>query len=109
MLLPIAADADRPEDGTGLVVDALVSIGLPAEQASSVANRMFSQPLWDPAHWAFPKQRPDANGEVFAGILQCDFHGSPRAGVRLARGITREQSDQLARALGTWPESEIDG
>jgi hypothetical protein len=109
MLLPIAADADRPDDGTGLVVDALVSIGLPAEQASRVANRVFSQPLWDPAHWAFPERRPGTDAEVFAGILQCDFDWSPRAGVRLARGITREQSDQLARALGTWPESEIDG
>jgi hypothetical protein len=28
---------------------------------------------------------------------------SPRFGVRLAQGITRAQSDRLARALGTWP------
>lgn len=107
MLLPITADEDRPDDGADLVVDALVSTGLPAGQASRVADRVFSQPLWNPARWTFPERRPDANGEVFAGILQCDFDWGPRAGVRLARGITREQSDQLARALGTWPESGI--
>ena len=42
--------------------------------------------------------------QAAAGILECNLSPSPRHGIRLAQGITREQSDRLARALGTWPE-----
>ncbi|MCM2416604.1 hypothetical protein [Streptomyces sp. RKAG293] len=41
--------------------------------------------------------------DPFVGILYCDEPGSPRCGIRLAQGITRDQSNRLAQALGTWP------
>ncbi|MFD4934653.1 hypothetical protein [Streptomyces virginiae] len=47
---------------------------------------------------------PLSGGEdPFPGILYCDDPHSPRSGTRLAQGITRDQSDRLAPALGTWP------
>jgi hypothetical protein len=106
LLLPALGDAERPDDAADLVIEALVSIGLPAERASRAANLLLINPMWgdDVGHWAFPERRPDDGDGVFAGILECDYHHSPRCGKQLALGITREQSDRLARALGTWPE-----
>ena len=41
LLLPALGDAERPDDAAGLVVEALVSIDLPAERASRAANRLL--------------------------------------------------------------------
>ncbi|MFD9722605.1 hypothetical protein ACFWXG_02145, partial [Streptomyces sp. NPDC059072] len=61
-------------------------------------------PLWEPAEWALTSHSPlSGTQQHFPGILHCDEPGSPRCGTRLAQGITQEQSDRLARALGTWP------
>ncbi|MBR7833432.1 hypothetical protein KDL01_09155 [Actinospica durhamensis] len=103
MLIPALGDVELPDEAAAVVGRALVSVGCPAESASRIALRLLDSPMWKPARWTRP-DRPAADGEpVFAGILECDGQLSPRRGVQLAQGITREQCDRLARALGTWP------
>lgn len=103
MLIPALGDVELPDEAGAIVSRALVSVGCPAESASRIALRLVDSPMWEPARWT-DLDRPAKDGEpVFTGILECDGRMSPRCGVRLAQGITREQSDRLPRALGTWP------
>ncbi|GAA3233859.1 hypothetical protein GCM10010260_82220 [Streptomyces filipinensis] len=61
-------------------------------------------PRWEPAGWALASLSPiSGTQQDLPGILKCYEAGSPRCGTRLAQGIIHEQSDRLARALGTWP------
>ncbi len=80
-------------------------MGVAEDQAPEVADALLrDHPLWEPAEWALPSPSPlSGTTQHFPGILHCDEPHSPRCGVRLAQGITREHSDRLARALGTWP------
>ncbi|MGW3154110.1 hypothetical protein [Streptomyces sp. NPDC001089] len=105
LLLPALGDRDLPEDATDAVGAALTSTGLPAVEARSLAEALLADhPLWEPAEWELASASPLSGGrEPFQGILHCDEPLSPRFGTHLARGITREQSDRLAHALGTWP------
>jgi hypothetical protein len=104
LLLPALGDAACPGDAADLVADALMSIGLPADRAAHGASLLLSSWANDNAQWTYAPHRPDDGDEVFAGILECNLSSSPRHGIRLAQGITREQSDRLARALGTWTQ-----
>ncbi|MEW5356266.1 hypothetical protein E0E62_28205 [Streptomyces sp. 16-176A] len=105
LLLPALGDEELPRDAADTVGDALARVGVPGALAPHLAAALLTDhPLWEPAAWAFPGASPLSGGrEPFSGILYCDGVMSPRCGVRLAQGITREQSDRLARALGTWP------
>ncbi|WP_329375930.1 hypothetical protein OG625_00860 [Streptomyces sp. NBC_01351] len=105
LLLPALGDADLPAEATGLVGDALVQVGVVSDEAPALAQALLQDhPLWESAGWDLPAPSPLSGGQdQFPGILQCDEPGSPRCGSRLAQGITRDQSDRLSRALGTWP------
>ncbi|MEV5972240.1 hypothetical protein [Streptomyces sp. NPDC051921] len=105
LLLPALGDQDLPGDAAAVFSGALVRADVPAALAPSLAEALLTDhPLWDPAEWALPTASPLSGGqEPFRGILRCDGYLSPRCGTRLAQGITREQSDRLAHALGTWP------
>ncbi|MFI6730836.1 hypothetical protein NRF20_43280 [Streptomyces sp. R-74717] len=105
LLLPALGDEDLPEDAAGLLSHALVRAGVPAEEAPRLAQALLTDhPLWEPAGWTLPGESLlSGHQEHFPGILHCDEPGSPRCGIHLAQGITRDQSDRLARALGTWP------
>ncbi|MGW1979550.1 hypothetical protein [Streptomyces sp. NPDC001889] len=105
LLLPALGDQDLPGEAVGVVGGALLHAGLPKELVPSLARVLLTDhPLWEPAAWAFPSASPLSGGrEPFPGILHCDGLTSPRCGTHPARGIGREQSDRLARALGTWP------
>lgn len=105
LLIPALGDADLPDEAAVIVSRALVSVGCPTQSAARIAPRLLGSPWWKPARWAFPTQDTDDDEEDFAGILECDGPLSPRRRLRLARGISREQSDRLARALGTWPHT----
>lgn len=109
LLLPVLGDQDLPEDAAAVVGDALAEAGVPAASAPHLAEALLADhPLWEPAEWTLPGASPLSGGqEPFLGILHCDGHLSPRCGTRLAQGITREQSDRLARALGTWPSDTV--
>lgn len=102
LLLPALGDVDVPPDAEHVIADALVSIGALTDKASALAPRLLDNPMWEPARWSLPAAFHDAS-ERFDGILECDGPMSPRCRLRLARGITRELSNGLARALGTWP------
>ncbi|WP_327249468.1 hypothetical protein [Streptomyces sp. NBC_01320] len=106
LLLPALGDEDLPADAVERVSQALVSVaGAPAGEATHVAQRLLlDHPLWEPARWEIPGPSPLSGGgaPLCDGILQCDGYLSPRYGMRLAQGITAEQSERLARALGTW-------
>ncbi|WP_329191935.1 MULTISPECIES: hypothetical protein [unclassified Streptomyces] len=106
LLLPALGDEDLPADAAEVLHGALVWTGAPAEEArKAVGALLVDHPLWEPAGWTLPAPSPLSGSQApFTGILYCDEPGSPRCGTGLAQGITREQSDQLARALGTWPE-----
>ncbi|MFD4240549.1 hypothetical protein ACFWP3_02910 [Streptomyces sp. NPDC058525] len=105
LLLPVLGDADLPPEATGLVADALIQVGVADDEAPGLAQALLEDhPLWEPVEWTLPSTSPLSGGEdPFPGILYCDDPHSPRCDIRLAQGITREQSDRLARALGTWP------
>ncbi|GHF87025.1 hypothetical protein GCM10018790_75680 [Kitasatospora xanthocidica] len=104
LLLPVLGDDGAPVDAAGVVGEALVRVGAPVGEAVRVAALLLDHPLWDAAHWSLPGESPLSGGGVsFGGILQCDGPGSPRSGMQLARGISPDQSERLARALGTWP------
>ncbi|GGZ49784.1 hypothetical protein GCM10010387_50080 [Streptomyces inusitatus] len=80
-------------------------MGAAVGEAPRLAQALLrDHPLWEPASWETPAASPLSGSRVpFPGILHCDEPGSPRFGIHLAQGITRDQSDRLARALGTWP------
>ncbi|MFB7666461.1 hypothetical protein ACFC1R_21325 [Kitasatospora sp. NPDC056138] len=117
LLLPALGDATVPARAAEVIGAALVSAGVPAAEAVRAARFLLDRPIWEAAHWTVPARpapgrwrrrrprRPRAaaqGGERrAAGILQCDAPASPRFGAPVARGITREQGDRLARALGT--------
>lgn len=105
LLLPALGDQDMPEGAADMLGDALAQAGVPAALASHLAEALLADhPLWEPAEWTLPAASPlSGSQEPFLGILHCDGSMSPRCETRLAQGITREQSDRLARALGTWP------
>ncbi|MEU1211234.1 hypothetical protein ACFYSH_32935 [Streptomyces sp. NPDC005791] len=105
LLLPALGDQDLPDDALGTVAQALLEAGVPAGRTAKPARALLmDHPLWEPATWAPAASSPLSGGRrPFAGILHCDEPMSPRCGMPLAKGITREQSDRLARALGTWP------
>ncbi|MFJ3861727.1 hypothetical protein ACIPRL_36585 [Streptomyces sp. NPDC090085] len=92
-------------DAAAVVGDALAQAGTPTALAPHLAVALLADhPLWEPAEWTLPAASPlSASQEPFLGILHCDGYMSPRCGTRLAQGITREQSNRLAHALGTWP------
>ncbi|MCU7827020.1 hypothetical protein [Kitasatospora sp. DSM 101779] len=103
-LLPALGDENAPADAVDVIAEVLVHVGAPADEAPRVAALRLDHPLWDGARWSLPGGSPRSGGEQsFDGLLQCDGPHSPRSGVRLAQGITPEQSERLARALGTWP------
>ncbi|GAA1245856.1 hypothetical protein GCM10009665_40870 [Kitasatospora nipponensis] len=93
LLLPALADADLPADTADVIGAALVRAGVPALEGTRAAAFFLDHPLWEAAHWTVPA----------TGIPQCDAPRSPRFGRSLAQGITCEQADRLARALGTCP------
>ncbi len=103
LLLPALGDEDLPPDAEDLVAAALLHVGAPKSETSHVASALLrDHPLWQPAQWTLPSASPLSGAEEpFTGILCCDEPMSPRCGVRLARGMTREQNDRLAGALGT--------
>ncbi|MFD9462538.1 hypothetical protein [Streptomyces sp. NPDC060027] len=107
LLLPTLGDQDMPADAADILGDALAHAGLPATEARGTAEALLvDHPLWEPAEWTPSGASPLSGGQdplPFHGILHCDGPMSPRFGTRLAQGITREQSDRLAHALGTWP------
>ncbi|MEV0415463.1 hypothetical protein AB0I68_32975 [Streptomyces sp. NPDC050448] len=105
LLLPALGDQDVPEDAAAVLGDALVRAGVPTALAPHLAEALLADHAsWEPAEWTLPAASPlSGNQEPFLGILHCDGHMSPRCGTRLAQGITREQSNRLAHALGTWP------
>ncbi|MFG2416918.1 hypothetical protein [Streptomyces goshikiensis] len=102
LLLPILGDVALPSDAANMVSSALARTGMQADNASRVAEMILWNPIWEPAQWEFRARSPLSGGEhEFQGLLECTVAGSPRFGVQLAEGITREQSDRLAQALGT--------
>ncbi|MFF7213774.1 hypothetical protein ACFZAU_25085 [Streptomyces sp. NPDC008238] len=103
LLLPALGDQDTPEDAADHVGKALSHVGiLPSRGLAE--SLLTDHPLWEPVEWTPLAPSPlSGSQEPFRGILQCDEPMSPRCGIRIAQGITREQSDRLARALGTWP------
>ncbi|MFH9552758.1 hypothetical protein [Streptomyces sp. NPDC017435] len=102
LLLPALGDRDLPQDAEKTLSDALAHAGLPDTLGLAQAL-LADHPLWEPAEWTLSAASPlSGSQEPFPGILQCDEPMSPRCGTRLAQGITREQSDLLAHALGTW-------
>ncbi|WP_331740877.1 hypothetical protein [Streptomyces sp. NBC_01006] len=105
LLLPALGDQDLPEDAAAVVGGALAQAGVPTALAPHLAVALLADhPLWEPAEWTLPATSPlSASQEPFLGILHCDGYTSPRCATRLAQGITREQSNRLAHALGTWP------
>ncbi|MER6154011.1 hypothetical protein ABT147_00455 [Streptomyces sp. NPDC001868] len=107
LLLPALGDQDLPEEAPGILGDALAQAGVPATLAPHLAAALLADhPLWEPAQWTLPAASPlSGSQEPFHGILHCDGSMSPRCGTHLAQGITREQSDRLAHALGTWTAS----
>ncbi|WP_086822701.1 hypothetical protein [Streptomyces sp. NRRL B-24572] len=105
LLLPALGDRNLPTDAATLIHNALAQVGIGEDMAPVLADALLrDHPLWEPAEWALPSLSPlSGTQQHFPGILHCDETSSPRCGIRLAQGITREQSDRLARALGTWP------
>ncbi|MFG2987179.1 hypothetical protein ACGFYQ_39065 [Streptomyces sp. NPDC048258] len=97
LLLPAMSDEEALEDGADVIAEALVQVGAPASRAPRVAELLVDHPMWDPIGWWLP------DDQRFGGILRSDDPRSPRFDVRLAQGITQEQNERLARALGTWP------
>lgn len=91
LLLPALGDRDTPEEAVDLVAGALLRAKVPAGETRLLAGRMLHHPMFEAAGWVLPDD----------GILVCDAQHSPRCGIRLAQGITDEQSDMLARAIGT--------
>lgn len=105
LLLPTLGDEDLPGSAWGAVSAALSRVGAAEGDADRLAAALLDEhPLWDRATWLLPAPSPLSGAkDPYPGILQCDEPMSPRCGLRLAQGITRRQSDNLARALGTWP------
>ncbi|MER7850316.1 hypothetical protein ABTZ03_41025 [Kitasatospora sp. NPDC096077] len=105
LLLPALGDGDAPAEAAGVIAEALVQVGAPADEAPRVAALFLDNSLWEAAHWSRPGESPLSGGEQqpFGGILRCDGPYSPRFGIQLAQGITWQQAEQLALALGTWP------
>ncbi|MGW6394693.1 hypothetical protein ACWFR1_30240 [Streptomyces sp. NPDC055103] len=105
LLLPALGDRDLPEVARDVLGNALVLGGVPAALAPHLAGALLTDhPLWEPAEWALAAASPlSGSQEPFRGILHCDGFMSPRCGTTIAPGITRDQSDRLARSLGTWP------
>ncbi|MEU5275132.1 hypothetical protein AB0G87_01790 [Streptomyces asoensis] len=102
LLLPALGDQDVPDDAPEVLSDALAQADLPDPRGLAEAL-LEGHPLWEPAEWTFATASPlSGSQKPFPGILQCDGPISPRSGTHLAQGITREQSERLARALGTW-------
>ncbi|MFJ9446960.1 hypothetical protein ACIRRH_34680 [Kitasatospora sp. NPDC101235] len=106
LLLPALGDSDLPADAADVVRGAQMWAGAPETETHRAAEALLlGHPYWEPAGWSLPSASPfsGSSKESFTGILCCDEPGSPWFGTRIAQGITREQSDRLARALGTWP------
>ncbi|MFB7259999.1 hypothetical protein [Streptomyces nojiriensis] len=104
LLLPTLGDQDTPAEAVDVVAEALLWARVPAGEARRLAGRMLDHPLFAAAQWVMPApEKLIGSDEIFDGILVCGAHHSPRCGIRLGQGITREQNDRLARALGTWP------
>ncbi|MGE7438990.1 hypothetical protein [Kitasatospora sp. NPDC001175] len=105
LLLPALGDDDLPAGAAGVIGSALVSVGAPAADAPRLAAFVLQNLMWEAAGWALPRGTSVRWWRVrpFAGILQCDAQRSPRFGGPFAPGITHEQSERLAHALGTWP------
>ncbi|MFD7629681.1 hypothetical protein ACFV7Q_27275 [Streptomyces sp. NPDC059851] len=94
---PPDVTAEGPTPATDVIAGALVRVGVPAGRAVRVAELLVDHPMWEPLGWWLPDEQP------FGGTLLSDDPGSPRHGTGLAQGITDEQNERLARALGTWP------
>ncbi|MEU6339820.1 hypothetical protein ABZ883_02520 [Streptomyces sp. NPDC046977] len=106
LLLPALGDSDLPADAADVLRGALMWTGVPETETHRVTEALLlDHPYWEPARWSLPSVSPlsGSSNESFNGILCCDEPASPRCGTRIAQGITREQSDRLAYALGTWP------
>ncbi|MEU8659837.1 hypothetical protein [Actinoplanes philippinensis] len=102
LLLPASGDQDTPADAIETIAEALLWAKVPAGDTERMARQMLDHPMFPAARWAMPAStRVPGGDEAFDGILVCDASSSPRYGIRLAEGITREQNDRLAQALGT--------
>ncbi|MFJ3640302.1 hypothetical protein ACIPRD_11175 [Streptomyces sp. NPDC090108] len=103
LLLPALGDSELPGDAVGVVGRALAWAGVPVADSTWLAAHLLDHTWFAPATWSLPGSSPLTGGEdPYEGILVCDGTLSPRHGMRLAQGISREHSDRLARALGTW-------
>ncbi|MBT2546050.1 hypothetical protein J7E99_36650 [Streptomyces sp. ISL-44] len=104
LLLPALGDLDSPTDATSAIAAALTRTGTRASRAPRLAAMLLRNTIWEPAHWTLPTASPlSGGGQALRRLLECDSAESPRAGAQLAQGITQDQSDRLARALGAWP------
>lgn len=94
LLLPILGDADLPAEAPDTVARALAHCGIRADAAGQLAATLVGEP--DPARgprWAATDANP---------IPVCSTPYSPRR-VPLALGITPDQAQALATALGATP------
>ncbi|WP_418959447.1 hypothetical protein [Streptomyces tritici] len=109
LLLPALGDADLPPEAAEVVREALVGAGIPEPEAPRLSEALLTDhPFWDPPSWGPSATTSPLSGaaptdDSFDGILVCDEPHSPRNGLRLAQGITPEQTRSLAEALGTYP------
>ncbi|MEU8513537.1 hypothetical protein AB0C76_18390 [Kitasatospora sp. NPDC048722] len=91
LLLPALGDADTPAGARGVVADALADVGFPAEAADELATHLLGE--------SGRADRPTWSVREGSPIPVCSSDHSPRQ-VPLALGITAEQADALAAALG---------
>ncbi|MEU7729639.1 hypothetical protein AB0B78_31050 [Streptomyces sp. NPDC040724] len=103
LLVPVLGDEEAPADAVDVICEALVGVGVPADRAPRVAELLLDHPCWEAIYWYLPDDTQLGGEEHFGGILLGDDTHSPRFETRLAQGITQEQNERLARALGTWP------
>jgi len=101
LLLPAFGDADVP---VGLAVErisvALRAVGVTAEAAPEVAERLLDHDFWDGPTWTFQGPSPLSGGSAAepSPLAVCDGGHSPRT-VPLGSGLTASQVHALADAL----------
>lgn len=91
LLLPALGDADTPAEARDVVANALAEVGFRAEAVAELAARLLGEPGG--------AGRPTWSVREGSPIPVCSSGYSPRQ-VPLALGITAEQANALAAALG---------